>query len=105
MDFIWINRDQKSFEWFTQLLSRLEIEQAENQDGPLGQFLNLHMYITSALNKSDMKAVGLQMALDLLYAKVRIYIFLKEKNKKNKLLSCSAHAGETRFVDWTQDAD
>ena len=69
------------------------------------QFLNLHMYITSALNKSDMKAVGLQMALDLLYAKVRIYIFLKEQNKMSKLLSYSSHAGETRFVDWTQDAD
>ena len=69
MDFIWINRDQKSFEWFTQLLSRLEIELVKNGGD---QFLNLHMYITSALNKSDMKAVGLQMALDLLYDKVKM---------------------------------
>lgn len=34
------------------------------------RFLDMHMYITSALQKSDMKAVGLQLALDLLHEKV-----------------------------------
>lgn len=29
VDFFWINRDQRSFEWFVNLLSQLEIEQAE----------------------------------------------------------------------------
>lgn len=33
------------------------------------RFLEMHLYMTSALNKSDMKAVGLQMALDLLAKK------------------------------------
>jgi hypothetical protein len=28
VDFFWINRDQKSFEWFVNLLSQLEMEQA-----------------------------------------------------------------------------
>lgn len=28
VDFFWINRDQKSFEWFVTLLSKLELEQA-----------------------------------------------------------------------------
>ena len=69
MDFFWINRDQRSFEWFVNLLSQLEVQQAEFE-GSLENFLDLHMYITSALNKTDMKAVGLQMAMDLLYAKV-----------------------------------
>ena len=69
MDFIWINRDQQSFEWFVNLLSQLETQQAE-MGGALERFLDLHMYITSALNKNNMKAVGLQMALDLLHAKV-----------------------------------
>lgn len=69
MDFFWINRDQKSFEWFVKLLSQLEIEQSE-QDGVMGHFLDMHMYITSALQKTDMKAVGLQLALDLLHEKV-----------------------------------
>jgi len=31
VDFIWINREQKSFEWFLQLLSQIEMEQAEQQ--------------------------------------------------------------------------
>ena len=69
VDFFWINRDQKSFEWFVKLLSQLEIEQSE-QDGVMGHFLDMHMYITSALQKTDMKAVGLQLALDLLHEKV-----------------------------------
>ena len=50
VDFFWINRDQKSFEWFVNLLSQLEIEQAE-QGGAMEKFLDLHMYITSALQK------------------------------------------------------
>ena len=70
VDFFWINRDQKSFEWFVNLLSQLEIEQAE-QGGAMDRFLDMHMYITSALQKTDMKAVGLQLALDLLHKKVR----------------------------------
>ena len=75
MDFFWINRDQKSFEWFVKLLSQLEIEQSE-QDGVMGHFLDMHMYITSALQKTDMKAVGLQLALDLLHEKVSPCFFL-----------------------------
>lgn len=35
----------------------------------IGRFLELHMYMTSALGKNDMKAIGLQMALDLLAKK------------------------------------
>ncbi|NXJ56208.1 NOX5 oxidase, partial [Spizaetus tyrannus] len=67
VDFIWINRDQKNFEWFVSLLTKLEMEQAEQE--PEGRFLEMHMYMTSALSKNDMKAIGLQMALDLLAAK------------------------------------
>lgn len=70
MDFFWINRNQRSFEWFVNLLSQLEIEQAE-LGTTMEHFLEMHMYITSALQKNDMKAVGLQLALDLLHEKVR----------------------------------
>ena len=69
VDFFWINRDQRSFEWFVNLLSQLEIEQAE-LGGILERFLDMHMYITSALQRTDMKAVGLQLALELLHEKV-----------------------------------
>ena len=37
------------------------------------RFLDMHMYVTSALQRTDMKAVGLQLALDLLHEKVRKY--------------------------------
>lgn len=33
VDFIWINRDQKHFEWFVSLLTKLEMEQAEQEPG------------------------------------------------------------------------
>ena len=36
VDFFWINRDQKSFEWFVKLLSQLEVEQAQG-GGELGR--------------------------------------------------------------------
>ncbi|XP_054001434.1 NADPH oxidase 5 isoform X1 [Hylaeus anthracinus] len=66
VDFFWINRDQRSFEWFVNLLSQLEMEQAELGDA-MEHFLEMHMYITSALQKNDMKAVGLQLAMDLVH--------------------------------------
>lgn len=59
------------------MLSQLEMEQTD-VGGVLDRFLDLHMYITSALKKTDMKAVGLQMAFDLLYAKVILYLFLDQ---------------------------
>ena len=73
VDFFWINREQRSFEWFVNLLSQLEAEQAE-KSGVMDRFLDMHMYITSGLQRTDLKAVGLQMALDLLYDKVKLKI-------------------------------
>ena len=71
VDFLWINREQKSFEWFVNLLSMLEIDQAEQGGSQMDRFIDIHMYITSALPKTDMKAVGIQLALDLIHKKVR----------------------------------
>lgn len=31
VDFIWINRDQKAFEWFVSLLTKLELDQADEE--------------------------------------------------------------------------
>lgn len=67
VDFVWINRHQKSFEWFVSLLSELEITQAMLHEND--RLLDIHMYVTSALDKSDMKAIGLQLALDLMHEK------------------------------------
>ncbi|XP_031618648.1 uncharacterized protein LOC116337851 isoform X2 [Contarinia nasturtii] len=82
VDFFWINRDQRSFEWFVNLLSQLEIEQAE-LGGAMERFLDMHMYITSALQKTDMKAVGLQLALDLLHEKEKRDLITGLKTRTN----------------------
>merc|ERR1739842_159505 len=82
VDFFWINRDQRSFEWFVKLLSQLEIEQAE-QGGAMGNFLDMHMYITSALQKTDMKAVALQLGLELLHKKEKRDLVTGLKSRTN----------------------
>ena len=83
VDFFWINRDQKSLEWFINLLSDLEIEQSENGGGAMGRFLDLHMYITSALKKTDIKAVALHMALDILHQKEKRDLVTGLKTRTN----------------------
>ncbi|XP_011305289.1 NADPH oxidase 5 [Fopius arisanus] len=82
VDFFWINRDQRSFEWFVNLLSQLEIEQAE-LGATMERFLEMHMYITSALQKNDMKAVGLQLAMDLLHEREKRDLITGLKTRTN----------------------
>ena len=70
VDFIWMNRDQFSFEWFLQLLAELEATQTaeeEDENSLKNRFLDIHLYLTGALQKSDMRAVGMLLAMDLLH--------------------------------------
>ena len=67
VDFLWINRDQKSFEWFVSLLAELETIQSRLNEQD--RFLDIHMYMTSAQNQTNMGAVALQLALDLIHTK------------------------------------
>ena len=69
VDFFWINRDQKSFEWFFKLLNQLEEEQEADEAGQ-HKFLDIHMYLTAALQKTDMRAIALQTAIEVLHKKV-----------------------------------
>ncbi|CAG2233000.1 NOX5 [Mytilus edulis] len=64
VDFIWVNRDQRCFEWFTHVLKELETEQAllSSMEDNL---VDLHLFMTSAVKKSNMEGVGLHLALDL----------------------------------------
>lgn len=78
VDFVWINRDQKSFEWFLQLLSQLEMEQAEYMEAEK-HFLDIHLYITSFSPTKSINAVALKLALDLMHQKVNMS-FLNSKN-------------------------
>lgn len=64
VDFVWVDRSQQSFEWFVQLMAQLEATQ--NKLRQKDRFLDMHMYVTSARDPSDMKAVGLLLAMDLL---------------------------------------
>lgn len=57
VDFVWINRNQRSFEWFVSLLSQLESNQAMLEESD--RFLDIHMYITSATHMSDVKEIGM----------------------------------------------
>ena len=54
VDFIWINRDQKSFEWFLNLLTKIEAEQEVDQDyscnNHTGQFLSQHLFVAGSEN-------------------------------------------------------
>ena len=74
VDFFWINRQQKAFEWFLQLLSQLEMEQAEEYEGQLkglsSNFLDIHLYMTSFSPNKDINAMALKLALDLMHLKV-----------------------------------
>ncbi len=54
--FFWLNRDQHSFEWFTELLR--EIEERDH-----GDVLDLHLFMTDG--RADGTAIALQMAREV----------------------------------------
>jgi predicted ferric reductase len=57
--FIWLNRDQYSFEWFVALLQRLE--QSDTQ-----HLLDVHLYMTGA--RGGATAMGLELARGAMHA-------------------------------------
>jgi len=73
IDFVWVNRDQRSFEWFLTLLTQLEVEQAEIDlgKGEVGsnRVMDMHLFMTAAQKMTDMKGIVLQVALDLMHKK------------------------------------
>ncbi|CAC5360482.1 NOX5 [Mytilus coruscus] len=80
VDFIWINRDQRCFEWFVRVLNNLEVEQSLagwEED----KFVDLHLYMTSAVKQTHMEGVGLQLALDLVHKKEQKDFFTGLKTK------------------------
>lgn len=64
VDFIWVTRDQRSLEWFISLLSRMEIDQRKSNVN----FLETHLYVTSAKRQSDLKTIGLHITLDAIFS-------------------------------------
>ena len=45
------------------------LEMNQTAEGNFEDFLEMQMYMTAALTKNDMKALGLQMALEILHRK------------------------------------
>ena len=62
VDFIWVNRDYRSLEWFLLLLRKLEIS-------ILKDMLDIQLYITAAPSSDQAETLSLALALELLYAK------------------------------------
>lgn len=68
--FIWINRDQKSFEWFVGLLNKIEKEQIDvafEEGKDLEKVIDITLYMTAAKAKTDIRGAGLQMALSIIH--------------------------------------
>lgn len=65
VDFIWINRDQTSFEWFVELLYKLHKQQFSvnsSNEYNCERFLDIHMYVTG--HKADSSARKSTLVLD-----------------------------------------
>ncbi|CAF1211376.1 unnamed protein product [Adineta ricciae] len=63
VDFIWVNRDQKNFEWFLNLLRQFEQEQeyylASNSNEQ--RFLDIHLYFTEIKHEENIGNVPLDV--------------------------------------------
>ena len=70
--------------------------------GHLTRFLEMHMYVTSALQKTDMKSVFLQMAMDLLHKKV---VFQISQHWRSEEEFVTLFTGKSRPGHWTEVAD
>lgn len=53
VDFIWVNRDYQSFEWFIELLGQLELQQINSNKDK--RFIGMHLYMTSAKTVQEIK--------------------------------------------------
>ena len=60
MHFIWVNRDQHAFEWFTELLAQLE-------DADVDSLLDIQIYMTGG--RAHLDAAALELAREVFYAK------------------------------------
>jgi hypothetical protein len=59
------------------------MEQSEQRGVFSEHFLDMHIYMTSALKKEDIKALGLQMALELIHEKKEKDLITGLKTKTN----------------------
>ena len=53
----------------------MEEEQAGDEAGGRHKFMDVHIYLTAALQKTDMRAIALQTAIDILHKKVLCILY------------------------------
>lgn len=77
--FYWLNREQKAFEWFVELLSRIEAEDTNN-------LFDINLYLTGAQASSDMKSSTLFVAMDLMHSQTQVDLItgLKVRTKTGR---------------------
>ncbi len=77
--FYWLNREQKAFEWFVELLSQIELED-------INKLFDINLYLTGAQQKSDMKSSTLFVAMDLLHSRTEVDLItgLKSRTKTGR---------------------
>ncbi|MDY6784107.1 MAG: EF-hand domain-containing protein [Cyanobacteriota bacterium] len=77
--FYWLNREQRAFEWFIELLSEIEREDTRG-------LFDINLYLTGAEKKSDMKSCTLYMAMDLMHAQTQVDLIsgLKSRTKTGR---------------------
>jgi predicted ferric reductase/Ca2+-binding EF-hand superfamily protein len=77
--FYWLNREQKAFEWFVELLSQIEVEDTNN-------LFDINLYLTGAQQKSDMKSSTLFVAMDLMHSQTQVDLItgLKSRTKTGR---------------------
>ncbi len=66
VEFFWIVSEPMEVSWFLDLLTGIEIEQAETFGG-MAKLVDLNIYVTKAIHKNDMCAVGLRIAMNLFH--------------------------------------
>ena len=83
MDFIWINRDQKNFEWFLHLLQQFEQEQEQYLASNPGEqrFLDIHLYFTEIKHDENIGSAPLTLVTNVWAQMAGEDIFTSLKSK------------------------
>jgi len=83
VDFIWVNRDQKNFEWFLNLLRQFEQEQEYYLASKLNEkrFLDIHLYFTEIKHDENIGNVPLDFIRKIWAQVARQDIFTSLKSK------------------------
>lgn len=83
VDFIWVNRDQKNFEWFLNLLRQFEQEQEDYLAANSNEkrFLDIHLYFTEIKNGENIGNVPLDLVTKIWTQIAGYDIFTSLKSK------------------------